>query len=700
MGTINLNSDITYLHGVGEKKAQILHDEFNIFTMDDLLNYYPYRYVDKSKFYNIREVPANINTYLQVKGVITDKQIIGEGRARRLVAKLQDHTGVLTLTWFNNIKYFNELIQPQTIYIVFGKPTVFNSSINITHPEISTEEANTAGQIPFQPMYNSGDKAKRAGLDSRGISKLCYTLLSQCMEQIQETLPLYIRQKLQLIDRATALKNIHFPTSAKDIEQATRRLKFEEVFFMQLIMQRMQQQSQRSNGFLMPKVGNGFNTFYHHHLQFDLTNAQKKVIKEIRADFLSGKQMNRLLQGDVGSGKTITALLVMLLAIDNGYQCCLMAPTEILAQQHYVNICKMLGNMNVEVKLLTGSTKPSERKKLLEHTQNGTTNILIGTHALCEDNVLFKRLGMVVIDEQHRFGVEQRAKLWRKSLVPPHVLVMTATPIPRTLAMTLYGDLDVSVIDELPKGRKPIQTMHFYRSQGYAINHFLRKQIANGRQIYVVFPLIQESEKLTLSNLMDGYERFKKSYPEPQYHVSCLHGKMSGEEKDAEMQKFKQGETDILLATTVIEVGIDVPNATIMIIENAERFGLSQLHQLRGRVGRGNEQSYCLLLTDEALSQEAKIRIKAMVDTCNGFEIANVDLKLRGPGEIAGTRQSGMINFKLLNITADEPIISTARNISHEVIANDPTLSKPENAPLHIGIAIANRNSNNYFQIG
>lgn len=697
---INLNSDITYLHGVGERKAQILHDEFNIFTMDDLLNYYPYRYVDKSKFYRIREVPANINTYLQIKGVITDKQVIGEGRARRLVAKLQDNTGVLTLTWFNNIKYFNNLIQPNTLYIVFGKPTIFNSTINITHPEISTEEHNTAGQIPFQPMYNSGDKAKRAGLDSRGISKLCYTLLSLCIEQIPETLPLYIRQKLQLIDRATALKNIHFPSSAKDIEQATRRLKFEEVFFMQLIMQRLQQQSQRSNGFLMPKVGDNFNTFYHRHLKFDLTNAQKKVIKEIRSDFLSGKQMNRLLQGDVGSGKTITALLVILLAIDNGYQCCLMAPTEILAQQHYINICKMLGNMDVDVKLLTGSTKPSKRKKLLESTQNGTTKILIGTHALCEDTVLFKRLGLVVIDEQHRFGVEQRAKLWRKSLVPPHVLVMTATPIPRTLAMTLYGDLDVSIIDELPKGRKPIQTVHFYRSQSAAINNFLRKQIADGRQIYVVFPLIQESEKLTLSNLMDGYERFKKSYPEPQYHVSCLHGKMSGEEKDAEMQKFKQGETDILLATTVIEVGIDVPNATIMIIENAERFGLSQLHQLRGRVGRGNEQSYCLLLTDEALSQDAKIRIKAMVDTCDGFEIANVDLKLRGPGEIAGTRQSGMINFKLLNITTDEQIISTARTISREVLANDPTLSKPENAPLQIGVAIAHKNSNNYFQIG
>lgn len=700
MGMINLNSDITYLHGVGERKAQILHDEFNIFTMDDLLNYYPYRYVDKSKFYRIREVPANINTYLQIKGVITDKQVIGEGRARRLVAKLQDNTGVLTLTWFNNIKYFNNLIQPNTLYIVFGKPTIFNSTINITHPELSTEENNTAGQIPFQPMYNSGDKAKRAGLDSRGISKLCYTLLSLCIEQIPETLPLYIRQKLQLIDRATALKNIHFPSSAKDIEQATRRLKFEEVFFMQLIMQRLQQQSQRSNGFLMPKVGDNFNTFYHRHLKFDLTNAQKKVIKEIRADFLSGKQMNRLLQGDVGSGKTITALLVILLAIDNGYQCCLMAPTEILAQQHYINICKMLGNMDVDVKLLTGSTKPSERKKLLESTKNGTTKILIGTHALCEDTVLFKRLGLVVIDEQHRFGVEQRAKLWRKSLVPPHVLVMTATPIPRTLAMTLYGDLDVSVIDELPKGRKPIQTVHFYRSQSATINNFLRKQIADGRQIYVVFPLIQESEKLTLSNLMDGYERFKKSYPEPQYHVSCLHGKMSGEEKDAEMQKFKQGETDILLATTVIEVGIDVPNATIMIIENAERFGLSQLHQLRGRVGRGNEQSYCLLLTDEALSQDAKIRIKAMVDTCDGFEIANVDLKLRGPGEIAGTRQSGMINFKLLNITTDEQIISTARTISREILANDPTLSKPENAPLQIGVAIAHKNSNNYFQIG
>lgn len=700
MGATILNNDITYLNGVGEKKARILQEEFNIKTFDDLLNYYPYRYVDKSKFYRISEVPANINTYIQIKGVITDKQIIGENRARRLVAKLQDNTGVIHLTWFNNIKYFNEIVQINTSYVIFGKPTLFNTTINITHPEISTEEKSTSSQVPFLPMYNSSDKAKRTGLDSRGISKLCYNLLSLCKQQIPETIPLYIQQKLQLIDRASALQYIHFPRSAKDIEQATRRLKFEEVFFMQLIMQRLQQMSQRSNGYMMPKVGENFNTFYHHHLAFALTNAQKKVIKEIRSDFLSGKQMNRLLQGDVGSGKTITALLVMLLAIDNGYQCCLMAPTEILAQQHYFNIRKMLGDMDINVQLLTGSTKLSERKIILSDTQKGKTNILIGTHALCEDNVLFKHLGLVVIDEQHRFGVEQRAKLWRKSLIPPHVLVMTATPIPRTLAMTLYGDLDVSVIDELPKGRKPIQTMHFYRSQSNTINQFLRKEIAAGRQVYVVFPLIQESEKLTLSNLMDGYERFKQSYPEPQYHVSCLHGKMSGEEKDAEMQKFKEGKIDILLATTVIEVGIDVSNATIMVIENAERFGLSQLHQLRGRVGRGNEQSYCLLLTDAALSQDAKIRIKAMVDTNDGFEIANVDLKLRGPGEIAGTRQSGMINFKLLNIAADERIISTARDISRSILQDDPTLSRPENAPLKIGVALAQKNSNNYFQIG
>ncbi|MBO4737963.1 MAG: ATP-dependent DNA helicase RecG, partial [Bacteroidales bacterium] len=597
--------------------------------------------------------------------------------------------------------YFQTMIETDKVYIVFGKPTLFNLQINMSHPEITLEEKSyTWNQIPFMPMYNSTDKCKKNGLDSRGIEKLCKTLIDNHINEVQETLPDYIREKLQLIDKCNAIKQIHFPSNAEEIKQATRRLKFEEIFFMQIFLLQIYNHNSKNKGYLISKVGTLFNTFYHQHLPFPLTNAQKRVIKEIRADFLTGKQMNRLLQGDVGSGKTVTALLVMLLAIDNGFQCCLMAPTEILAQQHYNTIQKLLADMPIEVRLLTGSTKTAERKDLLPQTANGNIHILIGTHALCEDTVVFKKLGLAIIDEQHRFGVEQRAKLWKKSLIAPHVLVMTATPIPRTLAMTVYGDLDLSVIDELPVGRKPVKTIHFYKKDSGKINQFLRAEIDKGRQIFVVYPLIEESEKLTLSNLIDGYEEFKQTYPEPKYRVSYVHGKMSAEEKDAQMLKFKQGETHILLATTVIEVGIDVPNASVMVIVNAERFGLSQLHQLRGRVGRGSEQSYCVLITDYQLSNDARKRMEAMVNTNNGFEIADVDLKLRGPGDLSGTQQSGILHFKLLNIIEDERIISAARDIAKNILNDDPNLEKEKNQLLKIQIESLKSQRKNYYQIG
>ncbi len=700
MNDITIHSSVTYLKGVGEKKSEILREELNIATIEDLLNYFPYRYIDKSKYYKIKDLPYNINTYVQVKGRISEKSILGENRGKRLVAKFYDETGSIMLVWFNNIKYFSDMLKTNETYIIFGKPTQFNQTINITHPEISTEEKNTFNNVPFLPMYNSTDKCKKYGLDSRGIYKLCHTAIETYYKQIEETIPQYIREKLHLIDKQSAMRKIHLPQTASDIEQSIRRLKYEEVFLMQLLLLQSHQSVKVSHhGHILPKVGTLFNTFYKQYLPFPLTNAQKRVIKEIRADFLSGKQMNRLLQGDVGSGKTITALLLMLLVIDNGYQCCLMAPTEILAQQHYQNICKLLKNMPIEIGLLTGSTKQKERTALLKKAEEGSIKIFIGTHALYEDQVLFKNLAFVVIDEQHRFGVEQRAKLWRKNLTPPHVLVMTATPIPRTLAMTVYGDLDISVIDELPVGRKPIKTLHFYKQDSEKINHFLKQEIQQGRQVYVVFPLIQESETLTLSNLMDGYEMFKKYYPDPTYKVGCVHGKMSGEEKEAEMNKFKQGETHILLATTVIEVGIDVPNATVMVIENAERFGLSQLHQLRGRVGRGSDQSYCVLISDFSLSKEARIRIQAMLNTNDGFELANVDLKLRGPGDITGTRQSGMLNFKLLNIAEDELLISSARNMAQCIINDDPELQKEQNKELQTAIEKI-KLTNKYYQIG
>ncbi len=698
----NLDTPIEFLKGVGPKRAEVLKKEIEVFTFYDLLQYYPYRHVNKSEFYKISQARNLLNTYVQFKGRITDIQIIGANKGKRLIAHLQDDTGSIQLVWFNNLKYIEEWLKKGIPYIVFGKPTLFNNTINITHPEIRTEEEdNKKESILFQPLYNTTEKMKKSGLDSKSIAKLTYQLLMDLKDKIAENLPEYILNKLKLMDRQMAFINIHFPQNPQLLQQATDRLKFEEMFFLQLSMLQSHINTvKNTKGYLMPKVGKLFNEFYANYLPFPLTNAQKRVIKEIRADFISGQQMNRLLQGDVGSGKTITALLLMLIAIDNGFQCCLMAPTEILANQHFASISKMLAQLDTRVELLTGSTKASVRKQLLPDIVNGKVNILIGTHALAEDAVLFNKLGLVIIDEQHRFGVEQRAKLWKKSLSPPHVLVMTATPIPRTLAMTVYGDLDLSVIDELPKGRKPIVTRHFYQKDRYKITQFLKDEIQKGRQIYVVFPLIKESEAMELSNLMEGYDAFKIDFPEPQYKISCVYGKLSTEEKDSEMQKFINKETQIMLATTVIEVGIDVPNASVMVVENVERFGLSQLHQLRGRVGRGADQSYCILLSDVKLSNDSRKRIQAMVETNDGFEIANYDLKLRGPGDLTGTRQSGMLDFKLINIIKDEKIISLSRDIANAILSDDTNLTKQENAILQQYLSYMRNQKKGYYQIG
>ncbi|MDR0368831.1 MAG: ATP-dependent DNA helicase RecG [Bacteroidales bacterium] len=698
----NFDTPVEYLKGVGPKRAEVLKKEIEVFTFSDLLQYYPYRYINKSEFYKISQAGNFLNTYVQFKGCITNMQIVGANRGKRLIAHLHDDTGSIQLVWFNNLKNIGEWLKKNVPYIIFGKPTLFNNTINITHPEMRTEEEDSKKEsILFQPLYNTTEKMKKNGLDSKNISKLTYQLLMDNKDKIAENLPEYILKKWNLINRQTAFVNIHFPQNPQLLQQATDRLKFEEMFFLQLSMLQSHIHTKKNNkGYLMPKVGKLFHEFYAHHLPFPLTDAQKRVIKEIRSDFISGQQMNRLLQGDVGSGKTITALLLMLIAIDNGFQCCLMAPTEILANQHVASIGKMLEKMNIRVELLTGSTKASVRKQLLPDIETGKVNILIGTHALAEDTVLFDKLGLVIIDEQHRFGVEQRAKLWKKSLSPPHVLVMTATPIPRTLAMTVYGDLDLSVIDELPKGRKPIVTRHFYQRDRDKIIRFLKDEIAKGRQIYVVFPLIKESEALELSNLVEGYENFKIDFPEPQYKISCVHGKLSAEEKDFEMQKFINKETHIMLATTVIEVGIDVPNAGVMVIENVERFGLSQLHQLRGRVGRGNDQSYCLLLSDVKLSNDSRKRIQAMVETNDGFEIANYDLKLRGPGDLTGTRQSGMIDFKLINIIKDEKIIAASRDMANAILNDDANLSKQENMILKQYLSYIQNQKKGYYRIG
>lgn len=702
-----LSQDIKYLQGVGPNRAELLAKELNITTVGDLLSYYPYKYVDRSRIYKIRDIDGNM-PYVQLCGQILSFETIGEGRGKRLVAHFSDNTGYVDLLWFQGEKYILKSYDCHKPYIVFGKPSIYGGRYQIAHPEIENapaslmNQARTTGDLfdnnlqdaptlvsdetdtPYAfkglcPSYNTSERMKKSGLTSSGMAKLTANMFKLMKQPLAETLPQYIIEKYHLMSYDEAMHNIHYPTSPDALRRAQLRLKFEELFFVQLNILRYAKNRQlRYHGIEFPKVGEYFNDFFHNHLPFPLTGAQKRVIKEIHADMKSGRQMNRLLQGDVGSGKTLVALMVSLLALDNGCQACIMAPTEILAEQHVETLRKMLGNMPVRVELLTGTVKGKKRQQVLDALLTGDINILVGTHAVIEDNVVFRRLGLVVIDEQHRFGVAQRAKLWMKNDVPPHVLVMTATPIPRTLAMTLYGDLDVSIIDELPPGRKPIKTIHQFDTHRPRIYEMMRRELTLGRQIYIVYPLIKETEKLDMKDLERGYEEICQSFPE--YKVSKVHGKMKPADKDTEMQRFANHETHILVSTTVIEVGVNVPNASVMIIENAERFGLSQLHQLRGRVGRGADQSYCVLVTNYEISETTRKRVQIMVDSTDGFEIAEQDLKLRGPGDLEGTQQSGMaFDLKIANLARDGQIFTYARMTAQEVIDSDPEERNPQN---------------------
>ena len=670
--------DIKYLQGVGPQRATILNKELNISSLHDLLYYFPYKYVDRSRLYYIHEIDGNM-PYIQLKGQILSFETMGEGRQRRLVAHFSDGTGVIDLVWFQGIKYLMGKYKAHEEYIVFGKPTVFNGRINVAHPDIDPAKDLTLSSMGLQPYYNTTEKMKRAGLNSHALEKLMSNAFALLQGTMPETLTPKVVEEHHLMSLDEALRNIHFPQNPEKLRKAQYRLKFEELFYVQLNILRYAKDRQRKyRGLYFEKVGEVFNTFYSQNLPFQLTGAQKRVIKEIRKDMGSGRQMNRLLQGDVGSGKTLVALMSMLLALDNGYQACMMAPTEILAAQHYETIKQLLFGMNVRVELLMGSVKGKKREEILKGLLTGDVHILIGTHAVLEDTVGFSSLGMVVIDEQHRFGVAQRAKLWMKNACPPHVLVMTATPIPRTLAMTLYGDLDVSIIDELPPGRKPIQTIHQFDNRRPSLYAGIRKQIAEGRQVYIVYPLIKESEKVDIKNLEEGYGHICEEFPECK--VSKVHGQMKPVEKDAEMQRFVNGETQIMVATTVIEVGVNVPNASVMVIENAERFGLSQLHQLRGRVGRGADQSYCILVTSYKLSEETRKRLEIMVQTCDGFEIAEADLKLRGPGDLEGTQQSGVaFDLKIADIARDGQLLQYVRQVAMDILEQDPTGVLPEN---------------------
>jgi len=673
--------DIKYLQGVGPQRATMLNKELNIFSLHDLLYYFPYKYVDRSRLYYIHEIDGNM-PYIQLKGQILSFETIGEGRQRRLVAHFSDGTGVIDLVWFQGIKYLMGRYKAHEDYIVFGKPTVFNGRINVAHPDIDPAKDLTLSAMGLQPYYNTTEKMKRSGLNSHALERLMGNAFALCQGTFPETLSPKIVEENHLMSLDEALRNIHFPQNPEKLRRAQYRLKFEELFYVQLnILRYAKDRQHKYRGLVFGRVGEVFNTFYSQNLPFLLTGAQKRVIKEIRKDMGSGRQMNRLLQGDVGSGKTLVALMSMLIALDNGYQACMMAPTEILAAQHYETVKQLLFGMDVRVELLMGSVKGKKREEILKGLLTGEVQILIGTHAVLEDTVNFSSLGMVVIDEQHRFGVAQRAKLWTKNVHPPHVLVMTATPIPRTLAMTLYGDLDVSVIDELPPGRKPIQTIHQFDNRRPSLYAGIRKQIAEGRQIYIVYPLIKESEKMDIKNLEEGYGHICAEFPDCQ--VSKVHGQMKPAEKDAEMQRFVNGETQIMVATTVIEVGVNVPNASVMVIENAERFGLSQLHQLRGRVGRGADQSYCILVTSYKLSEETRKRLEIMVQTNDGFEIAEADLKLRGPGDLEGTQQSGVaFDLKIADIARDGQLLQHVREVASGIIDRDPTGALPENGIL------------------
>ncbi|TYC18000.1 ATP-dependent DNA helicase RecG [Bizionia gelidisalsuginis] len=679
----SLQTPIDYLKGVGPSRADLLRKELGIQTYQDLLNLFPNRYLDRTKYFKINELQAN-NAEVQIIGKIIKFEEIAQKRGKRLVATFKDDTGVMELVWFRGQKWIREALKLNTDYVIFGKTNYYNGKFSIPHPDtelLSEHEQNLRSSM--QAIYPSTEKLSNRGITNRVMTKIMQNLFLETKGRFAESLSKNLLSDLKLITKSEAIFNIHFPKNSDLLFKAKYRLKFEELFYiqLQLILKNLIHKS-KIKGFPFNTVGDHFNTFYKHHLPFELTNAQKRVLKEIRADLGSNAQMNRLLQGDVGSGKTIVALMAMLMALDNGFQACLMAPTEILSAQHYNGLKELCNNLNISIKLLTGSSKTSERRKIHEALENGELDILIGTHAVLEDKVKFKNLGLAIIDEQHRFGVEQRSKLWKKNTSPPHVLVMTATPIPRTLAMSVYGDLDISVIDELPPGRKAIKTVHRYDTNRLKVLRFIRDEIKKGRQVYIVYPLIKESANMDYKDLMDGYESIARDFPMPDFQISIVHGQMKPADKEFEMQRFVKGETNIMVATTVIEVGVNVPNASVMIIESAERFGLSQLHQLRGRVGRGAEQSFCILMTSHKLSENSKTRIKTMVSTNDGFEIAEVDLRLRGPGDIMGTQQSGVLNLRIADIVKDNDILQHARYHAKQILTKDPRLKSPDHTPI------------------
>ncbi|MDD3004126.1 ATP-dependent DNA helicase RecG [Flavobacterium sp.] len=678
-----LQTPIEFLKGVGPSRGELLRKELSIYKYDDLVQLFPNRYIDRTRYYKINEL-VTTNAEVQLIGKIISLKTIEQKRGKRLVASFKDETGIMELVWFQGQKWIRENLKLNVEVVIFGRCSSFNGIFNMPHPEIELlSEHQKSLRSALQPVYPSTETLVNRGISNRTVGKLMEALFSEPQLNFTEVLPDYLVNELKLISKNKAIFNIHFPKSNEDLAKAQFRLKFEELFFIQLqLITKNLIHKHKIKGHPFTSVGTYFHEFYNRHLPFALTNAQKRVLKEIRNDMGNPAQMNRLLQGDVGSGKTIVAFMSMLLAIDNNFQACLMAPTEILANQHFKGLSELASLLNLKISILTGSTKASERKIIHEELENGTLQILIGTHALLEDKVKFKSLGLAIIDEQHRFGVEQRSKLWKKNTIPPHVLVMTATPIPRTLAMSLYGDLDISVIDELPPGRKPIQTVHRFDSNRLKVWKFIREEIAKGRQIYIVYPLIQESEKMDYKDLMDGYESISRDFPLPDYAISIVHGQMKPTDKEAEMQRFIKGKTQIMVATTVIEVGVNVPNASVMIIESAERFGLSQLHQLRGRVGRGAEQSYCILMTSHKLSEDSKIRMETMTRTNDGFEIAEVDLKLRGPGDLMGTQQSGILNLKIADIVKDRAILELARHHALKILKNDASLQKPEHSTL------------------
>ncbi len=689
---------IEYLKGVGPQRADTIKKELHLFTFRDLLRYFPFRYIDKTQFFSIAQAKqSDLSAQIVVKMLQFEE--VGTKFKRRLVAKVEDSSGQLELVWFKGIRWIKPKLQIGKSYTIYGKVTQYNGKFNMTHPDIAeiNGKPETKG---LQPVYHSSEKLNTKGLNSKGFETVIANCLNKVHGRISENIPEFILNQYNLINREMAFRQVHFPDDETSLAKAKFRLKFEELLFVQLELLMTKQLVQKKyKGQVFDQLGPYFNDFFENYLPFELTGAQKRVIKEIRRDMGNGAQMNRLLQGDVGSGKTLVALMVMLIAIGNDCQAALMAPTEILAQQHYETLTSMCKGMKLRIELLTGSVKKSARKPIHEGLENGDIHILIGTHALLEDAVKFKNLGLVVIDEQHRFGVAQRARLWHKNSIPPHILVMTATPIPRTLAMTLYGDLDVSIIDELPPGRKPIKTVHYYESARLKLFGFIEEQIAEGRQVYIVYPLIDESEKLDLKNLSEGFESIERRFPKPDYQVSVVHGKMKPENKDYEMQLFAQGKTNIMVATTVIEVGVNVPNASVMVIENAERFGLSQLHQLRGRVGRGAKQSYCILMSDYKLSKDGKVRLETMVRTNDGFEISEVDLKLRGPGNLMGTQQSGVLDLKIADLAKDQAILSAARRAAIELLEDDPSLKKIENRELGIQLMYQMKNRPNWSRI-